>query len=77
MRCSTEHMAIRMANAERNFIETTMDLGGLDLEQAQRALQCYRRLRVVKLDLSIGVYHVVHGRFLDPGILQRAASGAF
>jgi hypothetical protein len=66
-------IAQRQANARQGFIETCVERGFTEAEGAA-ILNCYIRLKVVKLDSVIGRYSVIHGAYWDDDVLRRALS---
>jgi len=64
--------AQRIANAEENFVETVQEITGCTREEAFRALNSMRKLKVVKLDVAIGRYIAKHGAYMDASALRQA-----
>ena len=69
-------MAQRTANAEANFIETLMTIGGITDGQALAVFIKYRKAKVIKLDAVGGTYRVVHGALLDADAIKAYAYAA-
>ena len=69
----TKAIAGRMVQAEIDFLDILMTLGGLTRSQAERVFEVFRKHRVLKRDLGIGRYTVIDGRLLDRDVIRRAA----
>jgi hypothetical protein len=74
MREGLKNMATRIVQAETNFLDTLVELGGVDRASAERALAYFRKHRLVKTDAVNGRITVKHGDFLDPEAIRRAAT---
>ena len=73
MSAGLKNVAQRMANAENNFLDTLVDLGGITRQQATTVLGAYRKAKVVKMDAVNGRMSVTHGSYLDRDVIRRAA----
>lgn len=67
------NVAQRSIEAEDRFITFAMEHGRLSRSQAKKALEAFRKARVIKFDAVNGTFHVKHGQFLEPDVLRRAA----
>jgi hypothetical protein len=65
-------IGVRLAQGEANFIEILMARGGISKADAEKVYQVFRKLKVVKRDVSSGVISVKHGGLLDREIILRA-----
>jgi hypothetical protein len=65
-------IAVRMANAENEFIDVLMNLGEISKADAVKVLAVYRKLKVVKMDAVIGRMNVKHGAYLDKEVINNA-----
>lgn len=61
----TKQVAIRMENADADFVEMLMNMHGITKDQAQKVLSVFYKFKVVKRDAVIGRVAVVHGVYLD------------
>jgi len=73
MRPGFRGMAIRSAEAEERFLAYAEKHGDLTRQQAERALQAFRKAKVIRFDAVGGSFHVKHGGFLERAVLRRAA----
>jgi hypothetical protein len=73
MRKSFEAIAFRIVDAENNFAETLMNLGGVDETTARKITALYLKKKLAKLDVGNGRIHVKHGAFLDARAIANAA----
>ena len=67
-----EAVAIRMVNAENGFIDTLVEMHGISPDDARRALDTYRKHKLVKLDAVIGRYIAKTGAIFDRDVVDRA-----
>ena len=58
-----------------SMLQAIADLGQLSSQDAERVLEYYRQIRVMKFSVHDG-YSVSWGGFLDKDVLQRAAENA-
>ena len=72
MEAGFKNIAIRVVNAENNFVETLMNFGEISKEQAEKVLAVYRKLKLVKLDAVAGVISVKHGAYLEKSTIANA-----
>lgn len=68
-------VAQRVVNAENDFIEVLMNLGGISHADAVKAMGTMLRLKVAKLDPGIGRINVKNGAYLDRDVIRRAVTG--
>jgi hypothetical protein len=68
-------VAQRVVNAENDFIEVLMNLGGISHADAAKAMGTMLRLKVAKLDPGIGRINVKNGAYLDRDVIRRAVTG--
>jgi hypothetical protein len=66
-------LAERGEHARERFLAYAQRHGGLSRKEAERALEAYKKHRVIRLDHVTGEFHVKHGGFLDRETLRRAA----
>ena len=71
---SFQDMAVRSVNAENNFLDTLVEFGGIDREQAATVFAVYKKARLLntKEVYSMGRYRVKHGAFLDRDFILNA-----
>lgn len=69
---SYQNMAKRMDNAIVSFCETLQSFVPMDDATAKKVLAYYVKHRLVKRDLALGKYHVIHGAFLDVDTIKKA-----
>lgn len=65
-------MAMREQNAADSFVTVLVEQHGFTKSEAKEILDEYLRVRVMKLGMSDGQFHVKHGAFMDKDVLQRA-----
>lgn len=73
MQTGLRNVATRMNQAEPNFKESIMKLGGLTKDEAEKAFQAFKAAKVLVRDNVHGTMTVKHGAFLDRAVLRRAA----
>ncbi len=73
METGLKNVAIRINNAETQFIGLLMELGGISKEQAESVFDLYRSHKVLKLDAVGGRYSVKHGGLLDRDCIRHHA----
>jgi len=69
----TRDVAQRMVNAEERFLSYAQEFGNLTREQAIKALEAYRKAKVIKIDPIGGGFTFKNGAFADKEVLRRAA----
>lgn len=67
-------LAERQQLAGSKFLDYCEQRAGLNRQQANKVLTYYVKHKLVKLDAVSGQFHVKHGQFLEPEVLQRAAN---
>lgn len=72
MQQSFKNMATRMVNAENDFIETLVKIGGITTDEAFKVLAIYRKHKIVKNDFAVSRISVKHGAFLSREVILRA-----
>jgi len=70
----TKQVAQRIVNAEENFIETLMEIAGINREDAAKAMATMLKLKVAKLDAVIGRITVKHGAYLEASAIHNAVA---
>jgi hypothetical protein len=55
----------RMEMAQTSFIADVMEQFGFTQTEAEKILRVYRKLKVMKLDVAMGRYNLVHGAFWE------------
>jgi hypothetical protein len=70
----TKQIAQRIVNAENSFIENIMNIAKIDKAAAEKVLTVYKKLKIVKLNATIGNYTVKHGAFLDKDTILNAVA---
>lgn len=68
-----EAMAVRITNAQINFVEVIM-AKGFTREDAQKAMHTLLKLKLAKLDSVGGVIRVKHGVYLEEDVLRNAVN---
>jgi hypothetical protein len=68
----TKQIAIRIANAEKDFLESIMNISKCTHDESLKVLAVYRKLKIIKTDPVIGRISVKHGVFLGSDIIQNA-----
>ena len=66
----------RATNAERRMVESMQEQFGLTKDQARKAFNTLKKLKLLKVDKAIGQATLKDGRFWDKEVLLRAASEA-
>lgn len=68
----TKVVAQRLANAELHFRDTIRELTDCTEEEAIKAFNVMRRLKVIRLDAGIGRFKPVHGIYMGRDALWAA-----
>ncbi len=76
MQAGFKRMADAMEDANANFIALVMELTGMDVTKAENVLTVYKKLGVVKRDLTNRTYNVKTGDLLDVDVLNCASIGS-
>lgn len=76
MKQSFQDIATRMFNAEDNFCEWVQESIGCNRDDALMVLQLYKKLKWVKLVVSMGRYDLKHGAYAEEDVLRRALAQA-
>jgi hypothetical protein len=66
-------IAQRIVNAEESFLAFACETAHLTRPEALRALDAYRKAKVIKLDPIVGQFTFTHGAFAEADVLLRAA----
>ncbi len=69
-----KNTAQRIVNAEQDFTEILMFLGGCSVDDARIGMAYYLKKKIAKLDPVSGTVRVAHGAFLDKGAILEAVS---
>jgi hypothetical protein len=68
----TRAMAQRSVNAENDFDQVLMELGGISKAEAMKVRNLYLKQKIAKMDIVGGRISVKHGAFLDKTAIQNA-----
>lgn len=69
----TEQIAQRIVNAEENFTDVLVALGGISKADAWKALATFRKAKAIKMDAVGGRITVKHGAYLAKDVIVRAS----
>jgi len=69
---STKGFATREHNAVVRFIDSVVEQFGFSVDQAEKILSVFRKLKVVKIDGVNGQYSLKHGGLWDREVMERA-----
>jgi len=62
----------RRINAAKKFTSNVMEQFDYTQEQALAILDVFIKLKAVKMDYGIGIYQLVHGRYWEKDVMDRA-----
>ena len=69
---STKGFATREHNAVVRFIDSVVEQFGFSVDEAEKILSVFRKLKIVKIDAVVGQYNLKHGAFWDREVMERA-----
>ena len=72
---ATKQIAQRIVNAHQQFVNNCIEQFNVSKEEAEIALECYIKFKIVKLDPNIGQYKLKHGAFWNKEIITNAIKG--
>jgi len=72
MKQSFKDIVTRTENAKNSFYNYVMEQHQFTKEQAQKILETYLKLKLIKLDCITGQFKIKHGAYLDKDILENA-----
>jgi hypothetical protein len=68
----TKDIAIRWNNAEKRFVEFTMETINCTEDDGYKILFVYKKHKVIKIDAIVGQFNLKHGVFAEAKVLQNA-----
>ena len=71
-----KEIAARQVRAHADFVTTLMSCGGIAKQDAEKVLSLYKKMKLIKEDVCMGVIRVKHGALLDRDVINRALADA-